>query len=148
MRSGPPIGHCPAIQTMKQNAKSKSSKPPQNGIPGQVLKSLFMDPLGLTAYRVAKDIGITAIAMSHILRGQRSITPSVALRLGQYFGVEAEFWLSLQTHHDLAKESTGSKKKLPTMRCAALEGRAFVLKETKINGVRNWQVLMARTSKR
>ena len=148
MRYGPPIAHCPAIQTMKQNAKSKSSKPPQNGIPGQVLKSLFMDPLGLTAYRVAKDLGITAIAMSHILRGQRSITPSVALRLGQYFGVEPEFWLSLQMHHDLAKELAGSKKKAQTMRCAALEGRAFVLKETKTLGGRSWQVLMANTTKR
>ena len=132
----------------KTNSTKNGKLKTDTASPGHALKTLFMDPLGLTAYRVAKDLGITAIAMSHILRGQRSITPSVALRLGQYFGVEAEFWLSLQTHHDLAKESAGSKKKVPTMRCAALEGRAFVLKETKINGVRNWQVLMARTSRR
>ncbi len=134
---------------MSESQSSKTGKQKtSSAAPGHALKTFFMDPLGLTAYRVAKDIGITAIAMSHILRGQRSITPSVALKLGQYFGVEPEFWLSLQMHHDLAKELAGSKKKAQTMRCAALEGRAFVLKETKTLGGRSWQVLMANTTKR
>jgi addiction module HigA family antidote len=124
--------------------KPKTSKPLPKGTPGEVLKTFFMDPLGLTAYRVAKEVGITPIAMSHILRGKRGITPAVALRLGFYFGVEPEFWLGLQAHHDLAAEA-GSKKRTQVERCAALDGRAFVLKETKVNGARNWQVLMAKT---
>lgn len=125
-------------------AKSNTNGQRESGTPGQVLQKFFMDPLGLTAYRVAKDIGITQIAMSHILRGRRAITTPVALRLGVYFGVEPEFWMSLQAHRDLAAEASG-KRRIPVERCAALEGRVFVLKETKINGTRNWQVLMAKT---
>lgn len=124
-------------------SKTNSNEKGANA-PGQVLKKFFMDPLGLSAYRVAKDIGITAIAMSHILRGKRSITPAVALRLGVYFGVEPDFWLSLQAHNDLAAEAA-AKRRAPVARCEALEGRAFALKETKMNGLRNWQVLMVKT---
>jgi addiction module HigA family antidote len=124
--------------------KTKNPKPQPKGTPGEVLKTFFMAPLGLTAYRVSKEIGITPIALSHILRGKRGITPSVALRLAFYFGVEPEFWLGLQAHHDLAAEA-GSKKRAQVERCAALEGRVFVLKETKVNGTRNWQVLIGKT---
>jgi addiction module HigA family antidote len=124
----------------KTNSTNRSGNGSQ-ATPGNVLKKFFMEPLGLTAYRVAKDIGVTAIAMSHILRGQRSITPAVAVKLGQYFGVEADFWLSLQAHCDLAMEVKRAPKVQP---CGALEGRAFALKETKLNGVRNWQVLMVK----
>lgn len=129
---------------MKTKISNSRTKETPNGTPGHVLKTFFMEPLGLTAYRVAKDLGITPIAMSHILRGKRGITPSVALRLGVYFGVEADFWLNLQSHHELAVEATG-KRKIPVERCAALDGRAFVLKETKSAQGRNWQVLMAKT---
>ena len=124
--------------------KAKVTQPHTKGTPGEVLKSFFMDPLGLSAYRVAKDIGITPIAMSHILRGLRSITPPVASRLGAYFGVEPEFWLNLQAHHDLAEVAAAKNGDLRIERCAALEGRAFILKETKTPGARNWQVLMSR----
>jgi addiction module HigA family antidote len=129
---------------MKPKPSNTRAKETPNGTPGHVLKTFFMEPLGLTAYRVAKDIGITAIAMSHILRGKRGITPSVALRLGFYFGVEPEFWLNLQAHHDLSVEAVG-KRHGAVERCAALDGRAFVLKETKSAQGRNWQVLMAKT---
>lgn len=109
--------------------------------PGNVLRKLFMEPLGLTAYRVAKEIGVTPITLSQILRGRRSISPSVAIRLGIYFGVEPEFWLGLQVHTDLEVESR--KKDRPKVtRCAGLEGRSFAIKESKQNGVRKWQVLM------
>lgn len=129
---------------MKTKASNTRAKETPAGTPGHVLKTFFMEPLGLTAYRVSKDLGITAIAMSHILRGKRGITPSVALRLGIYFGVEPNFWLGLQAHHDLAVEAS-ARRRIPVERCAALDGRAFVLKESKVNGTRNWQVLMAKT---
>ena len=114
---------------------------------GKILKTFFMDPLGLTAYRVAKDIGITPIAISHILRGRRAITPSIALRLGSYFGIESDFWLSLQAHQDLQTEAQ-NKNRLKPRRCEALGDRAFVIKESKQGGTRNWQVIIvkARTS--
>jgi addiction module HigA family antidote len=130
------------VMTARQ-AKTPKNNNPAKGV-GQILKTLFMDPLGLTAYRLSKDIGITPIAISHILRGKRAVTPAIALRLSAYFGVDADFWLSLQAHEDLqavAKE----KGRFQTKRCAALDGQAFLLKESKSDGSRNWQVLMVKT---
>ena len=57
--------------------------------PGEVLLEDFMKPLGLSQYRVAKDIGVPALRISQIVRGQRSITADTALRLGRYFGTSA-----------------------------------------------------------
>jgi addiction module HigA family antidote len=111
---------------------------------GKILQTFFMDPLGITAYRVAKDIGITPIAMSHILRGRRAITPSIALRLGSYFGIEPDFWLSLQAHQDLQTEAQNKNRLQPT-RCEALGERAFVIKESKQGVTRNWQVIIVKT---
>ena len=55
--------------------------------PGIFLKEEFMEPLNLSAYKVAKDTGVANMAMSEILRGRRSITPRVGIRLSKYFGV-------------------------------------------------------------
>jgi len=121
---------------------SQSTAPLNNASPGYVLKTFFMDPLGLTAYRVSKDTGISPIAISQILRGQRSVSAGAALKLGMYFGVEPDFWLNLQSHMDLAREA----KRAPRITlCAVLNGRSFVLKEAKSNGSRHWQVLMMKT---
>ena len=62
-----------------------------------------MNPLGLSAYRVAKDCGVSHPAMSEILRGKRGISAETALRLGLYFSVEPEFWIRLQADYDLRK---------------------------------------------
>ena len=73
--------------------------------PGEILEEDFMWPLGLTAYRVAKDIGVDPPRIHSIISGKRSITADTALRLGHYFGVSAQFWLNLQTQYDLEGES-------------------------------------------
>ena len=57
--------------------------------PGEVLLEDFIKPLGLSQYRVAKDIGVPALRISQIVRGQRSITADTALRLARYFGTSA-----------------------------------------------------------
>ncbi len=57
--------------------------------PGEVLLEDFMTPLGLSQYRVAKDIGVPALRISQIVRGKRSITADTALRLSSYFGTNA-----------------------------------------------------------
>lgn len=121
--------------------------------PGGVLSSLFMRPLGLTAYRLSSDLGVAPIAVSHILRGKRAISATMALRLGAYFGVEPAFWLALQAAHDLqnaaaaATTSNGGQPKVQAVKkCEALQGRAFVLRETKSDGVRRWEVLMVRAA--
>ena len=69
--------------------------------PGEVLLEDFMKPLGLTQYRVAKDIGVPALRISQIVRGRRAITADTALRLARYFGTSAAVWLRLQTRYDL-----------------------------------------------
>src|SRR5476649_2754286 len=69
--------------------------------PGEVLNEEFLIPLGVTQYRLAKDIGISARRINEIVHGKRAITPDTALRLGKYFGVSASFWLNLQARYDL-----------------------------------------------
>ncbi|QUY44621.1 HigA family addiction module antitoxin [Acaryochloris marina] len=69
--------------------------------PGEILKLEFLEPLDLTPYRLSKDIGVAQTRISEILSGKRSITADTALRLSQYFGNSAQFWLNLQTQYDL-----------------------------------------------
>src|SRR5476649_2062626 len=69
--------------------------------PGEVLNEEFLIPLGITQYRLARDIGISPRRINEIVHGKRAITPDTALRLGKYFGVSAQFWLNLQARHDL-----------------------------------------------
>jgi addiction module HigA family antidote len=69
--------------------------------PGEVLLEDFMKPLGLSQYRLAKDIGVAPIRISQILKGQRAITVDTAMRLARYFGTSAVVWLRLQVRYDL-----------------------------------------------
>jgi addiction module HigA family antidote len=69
--------------------------------PGEVLLEDFMEPLGLSRYRVAKDIGVPTLRISQIVRGQRRVTADTALRLARYFGTSAVVWLRLQARYDL-----------------------------------------------
>ena len=69
--------------------------------PGEVLLEDFMKPLGLSQYRLAKDIGVTPIRISQIVNGHRAITVDTAMRLARYFGTSAEVWLHLQVRYDL-----------------------------------------------
>ena len=71
--------------------------------PGEILQKDFLDEFGLSAYRLAKDIGVNRIRISEILRGRRDVTPDTAIRLGLYFGIEPEFWLNLQAHYNLVE---------------------------------------------
>ena len=76
--------------------------------PGEILNEEFLVPLGISQYRLAKDIGISSRRINEIVRGQRAITPDTALRLGKYFGVSAQFWLNLQARFDLQKAERSS----------------------------------------
>jgi len=69
--------------------------------PGEILLEDFMKPLGISQYRLAKDIGVPALRISQIIHGKRAITADTALRLGRYFGTDAQSWLNLQTQYDL-----------------------------------------------
>ena len=69
--------------------------------PGEVLLEDFMRPLGLSRYRVAKDIGVPTLRISQIVKGERAISPDTALRLARYFGTSPDVWLRLQAGYDL-----------------------------------------------
>ena len=69
--------------------------------PGEVLLEDFLKPLGLSQYRLAKDIGVTPIRISQIVNGKRSITVDTAMRFARYFGTSADVWLGLQLDYDL-----------------------------------------------
>ena len=73
--------------------------------PGEVLSQEFLIPYGITAYRLAKDIGIPQTRVSEIVKGSRRITADTALRLSKYFGTSAKFWLGLQDDYDLEEET-------------------------------------------
>ena len=73
--------------------------------PGEILNEEFIVPLGITQYRVAKDIAVPPRRINEIVNGERAITADTALRLGRYFGVSPQFWLNLQSHYDLETTS-------------------------------------------
>jgi addiction module HigA family antidote len=71
--------------------------------PGEVLAKEFLRPLGITQYRLAKDISVPQRRIGEIVAGSRSISADTALRLGHYFGMDPQFWLNLQSRFDLVK---------------------------------------------
>ena len=73
--------------------------------PGEVLREEFLKPMKLTPYAVAKACGVPRTRIERISREELGISADTALRLGRFFGIEPEFWLNLQTRHDLETAS-------------------------------------------
>jgi addiction module HigA family antidote len=71
--------------------------------PGEILEEEFLKPMGISQYRLAKDIGVPAMRINKIVRGERGISADTALRLARYFGMSVEFWTGIQTHYDTEK---------------------------------------------
>ena len=69
--------------------------------PGEVLMEDFIEGFGITQNKLAVSIGVPPRRINEIVHGKRAITADTALRLGRYFGVEAQFWLNLQTRYEL-----------------------------------------------
>ncbi|HDR9767117.1 TPA: HigA family addiction module antidote protein [Burkholderia cepacia ATCC 25416] len=70
--------------------------------PGEILQQEFLEPMGITAYRLAKDIGVQQQRISEIIAGHRAITVDTGLRLSRYFGMNDEFWTGLQLDYETA----------------------------------------------
>lgn len=68
--------------------------------PGVYLKEL-LDEVGLTQYRLARDIGVPAMRINYLFHGKRPVTAELALRLGRYFGQSPRYWLNLQSRYDM-----------------------------------------------
>ena len=69
--------------------------------PGEILREDFMAPLGISINQLSRDLAVPPNRISEIVNGKRAITADTALRLQRYFGVEAQFWLNLQSEYDL-----------------------------------------------
>jgi len=69
--------------------------------PGEILREDFMKPFSISINQLSRDLSVPPNRISEIVNGKRSITADTALRLQRYFGVEAQFWLNLQTEYDL-----------------------------------------------
>lgn len=84
--------------------------------PGEILREEFLVPLRLSAYRIAKDLGIPANRITGILNEKRSVTAETAVLLGHYLGTSGEMWMNLQTRYDLRiaqRQKAAALRKLP-----------------------------------
>jgi addiction module HigA family antidote len=84
--------------------------------PGEILLKEFLVPLGISAYRLSKDIAIPQTRVSEIVKGNRRVTADTAVRLSKNFGNSAKFWLGLQDDFDIEEENTNKKKAFNSIR--------------------------------
>ena len=82
--------------------------------PGALLLEEFLEPLGLSQYRLAKDISVPPRRINEIVHGKRAISADTALRLARYFGTTDRFWLNLQSRYDLELEKDRLGERLET----------------------------------
>jgi addiction module HigA family antidote len=75
--------------------------------PGEILLEEFLKPMDISQYKLAKELHVSPIRVSEIIRGKRSITADTAIRLSRYFKMEAKFWMNLQATYDLEIAMTG-----------------------------------------
>jgi addiction module HigA family antidote len=80
--------------------------------PGEILLEEFLKPMGISAYRLAKNIGVTQMRISEIISGKRAITVDTRLRLSRYFSLNDGFWTGLQLDHDAAQAKKSLAKVL------------------------------------
>ncbi len=88
--------------------------------PGTILKEEFMDPFGVTAYRLAKETGISSMAVSEILRGKRGISPKVGLKLAKYFNMSEGYFIRLQLQYDIDRIKETDSEEIEKIHAIAL----------------------------
>jgi addiction module HigA family antidote len=96
--------------TTRRPAMPRRKIPPIH--PGEILLEEYLKPLGLSQYRLAKNISVPARRVNEIVHGKRAITADTALRLARFFGTSDRFWLNLQTRYDLEVEKERLKGRL------------------------------------
>jgi addiction module HigA family antidote len=92
--------------------------------PGEILMEEFLKPLGISQYKLAKDINVPARRINEIVHGKRSISADTALRLSRYFKLSERFWLNLQARYDLEMEKDRFKGRIES------EVKVFELQNT------------------
>ena len=98
--------------------------------PGEILEKEFLEPLGLSQNEIARQIGVPPRRINEIVHGKRGITADTAIRLGKFFGMSAQFWLSLQTHYELDsviyEERTGGTSRFDFIKKFIPKGAAML----------------------
>ncbi|WP_159470892.1 HigA family addiction module antitoxin [Dyadobacter sp. 3J3] len=89
--------------------------------PGEILLEEFLNPLSISAYRLAKDTAIPQTRFSEIVKGRRRITADTALRFSKYFGTTPKFWLGLQDDFDLEEEQQSSSHELNNIKALQVD---------------------------
>jgi addiction module HigA family antidote len=77
--------------------------------PGEILLEEFLKPMGITQYRIAKEIGVSQRRIGEIVAGKRSVTADTGLRLSKFFGMSDDFWIGLQMDYDAAVAKSALK---------------------------------------
>lgn len=77
--------------------------------PGEILERDFLEPMGITAYRLSKSIGVQQTRISQIIKGKMSITADMATRLAKFFGTSAEVWMNLQSQYEIRETKQKNK---------------------------------------
>ena len=80
--------------------------------PGEILLEEFLEPMGISQYRLAKDISVPPRRINEIVLGKRAITPDTALRLSLFFGLSERFWINLQSRYDIEVEKDKLENRL------------------------------------
>ena len=105
----------------------KRSRTGQRITPGELLREEFLAPMGLSQYRLAKEVRVPAQRIGEIVAGKRAITADTGLRLSRFFGMSDAFWIGLQADHDreMAKDALAkSLSKIKPWRQGAVHARA------------------------
>ena len=84
----------------------------KNVHPGEILEKDFLKPLNISAYALAKAIGVDQTRISQLIKGRRRISADTSLRLSKFFNMSAEFWLNAQSRFDLLQEIAHNKEYL------------------------------------
>lgn len=96
--------------------------------PGDILKNDFLEPLDITPYRLAKELGVSRPTVNQLLARRRTVTAQMALRLARYFGTSAQVWQNLQSQYDLEVATSKIGRTVQqTIRPRAAAGRAAPL---------------------
>lgn len=106
-------------------AASGREAPPLWVHPGEILLAQFLEPLGVTQYRLAKATGVPPRRINEIVLGKRGITADTALRLGRFFGTAPELWMHLQNQYELDRASVELGDELARVEPLERGGEAF-----------------------
>ncbi len=83
--------------------------------PGEILKEEFLDPMGISAYRLSKETGLSQTRLGQLIKGQRNMTAETAVKLARFFEVPPEFWMNLQSFYDIEEAQKRYKKDLKSI---------------------------------